>query len=59
MDELNVHQTQSENINGVIDDLEVAQKVQNLYSHFVYCNTELHVFDDYKGMYTSDETVIC
>ena len=43
---------------GVFNDLEAAQKVYSLYSHWVCCNGDLYVFDDEAGLWTDREEVI-
>jgi hypothetical protein len=43
---------------GVFNDLEGAQKVYQLYSHFVCCNSILYEFDDESGLWTDKEEII-
>ena len=44
---------------GVLNDLEAAQKVYSLYNHWVYCDETLFVFDDKTGLWTTSEVVMC
>ena len=43
---------------GVLNDLEAAQKVYSLYKHWVYCDETLFVFDDKSGLWTTSEVVM-
>ena len=44
---------------GVLNDLEAAQKVYSLYKHWVYFDETLFVFDDKTGLWTTSEVVMC
>jgi len=43
--------------NGVNNDKEAAEKVYELYPHWVYCLGSLYVFDNKTGMWGSDNTL--
>lgn len=43
--------------NGVSNDKEAAEKVYELYPHWVYCLGSLYVFDNKTGMWSSDNTL--
>lgn len=43
---------------GVFNDLEAAQKVYSLYSHWKFCDNKLFVYDDKTGMWTESEVVM-
>lgn len=41
----------------VSNDLDAAKKVYRLYPHWIYCNSELYVFDSNTGMWSTDTMV--
>ena len=52
------HQIKDDDKDGVFSDLEAAEKIYKLYPHFIFCNSELYVFNDLNGMYTTNENII-
>ena len=43
--------------NGVSNDKEAAEKVYEIYPHWVYCLGTLYVFDNKTGMWSCDKTM--
>ena len=46
------------NIKGVYNDLDAAETIYKLYPYFVCCKSELYVFDDDTGLWTTQEPII-
>lgn len=56
-DDYTIPETKEEEVTGVWNDMEAAEKIFNLYPHWVNCQDMLYVFDNETGMWSTTSTI--